>query len=109
MSSNENNNHRWRFLSNHAQVLLCVARDPDARFRDIAQAVGITERATQRIAADLIDAGYLEREKIGRRNRYHLNTKLDMRHQAQANHEIGDLLNLVQLPAERESEARAST
>jgi DNA-binding MarR family transcriptional regulator len=106
MSSSQGN-HNWRFLSNHTQVLLCIARDPDARFRDLAQMVGITERAAQRIVADLIQAGYVEREKVGRRNRYHLNTELKMRHSAQANNEIGELLHILQPPAA--SEVRAST
>jgi DNA-binding MarR family transcriptional regulator len=105
MSSSESN-HTWRFLSNHTQVLLCIARDPDVRFRDLAQMVGITERATQRIVADLIEAGYVEREKVGRRNRYHLNTDLKMRHAAQANHEIGELLHLLERPPAGESKAR---
>lgn len=105
MSSSENN-HSWRFLSNHMQVLLCVARDPDVRFRDLAQMVGITERAAQRIVADLIEAGYVEREKVGRRNRYHLNTDVKMRHAAQANHEIGELLELLELPGVGEGEAK---
>ena len=93
------NGRHWRFLSNHSQVLLCIACDPNARFRDIAQAVGITERATQRIVADLIDAGYVEREKVGRRNLYRVNTDIKMRHAAQGDHEIGDLLDLFELPA----------
>jgi DNA-binding MarR family transcriptional regulator len=91
-------NHTWRFLSNHMQVLLCIARDPEIRVRDVAQMVGITERATQRIVADLVDAGYVEREKVGRRNRYHLNADTRMRHAAQANHEIGQLLHILALP-----------
>jgi DNA-binding MarR family transcriptional regulator len=99
----------WHFLSNHTQALLCIVRDPDIRFRDIAQMVGITERATQRIVADLIQAGYLEREKIGRRNRYHLKTDRKMRHAAQANYEIGELLQLFQPPSTGEGEARAPT
>ena len=93
--SSRDGNHTWRFLSNHTQVLLCIARDPEIRVRDIAQMVGITERATQRIVSDLIDAGYVDREKIGRRNRYHLNAEAKMRHAAQANHEIGELLHLL--------------
>ena len=93
-------NHRWHFLSNHTQVLLCIAADPDVRFRDIAQTVGITERATQRIVADLVETGYVDRERVGRRNRYHLNTEAKMRHSAQANHAIGELLQLFE-PATR--------
>ena len=79
MSSSENNK-TWRFLSNHTQVLLCLSRDPDARFRDIAQSVGITERAAQRIVADLVESGYVESERIGRRNHYRINTDIAMRH-----------------------------
>ena len=96
MSSSEDNNRTWRFLSNHTQVLLCLIRDPNARFRDIAQRVGITERAAQRIVADLIESGYVESERVGRRNRYHVNTQVAMRHPAQDGHEIGELLQLLQ-------------
>ena len=87
----------WRFLSNHTQVLLCLRRDPDVRFRDLAQMVGITERAAQRIVADLIDSGYVERERIGRRNHYRVNPDIAMRHPAQDGHEIGELLQLLKL------------
>jgi DNA-binding IclR family transcriptional regulator len=96
MSSIQNNNKTWRFLSNHTQVLLCLSRDPNARFRDIAQRVGITERAAQRIVADLIESGYVESERVGRRNRYRVNTDIAMRHPAQDGHEIGELLQLLQ-------------
>ena len=87
----------WRFLSNHTQVLLCIQRDPDVRFRDIAQMVGITERAAQRIVADLIDSGYVESDRIGRRNHYRVNTDVAMRHPAQEGHDIGELLRLLRL------------
>ena len=87
----------WRFLSNHTQVLLCIQRDPDVRFRDIAQMVGITERAAQRIVADLIDSGYVESDRIGRRNHYRVNTDIAMRHPAQEGHDIGELLRLLRL------------
>jgi DNA-binding Lrp family transcriptional regulator len=88
-------NRTWRFLSNHTQVLLCVQRDPDARFRDIAEMVGITERAAQRIVADLIESGYVESERIGRRNHYRVNTDVAMRHPAQEGHDVGELLRLL--------------
>ena len=107
--SSVDGNQSWHFLSNHTQVLLCIARNPDIRFRDIAQTVGITERATQRIVADLIQAGFLEREKIGRRNHYNLNADRKMRHAAQANHEIGELLHLFQPTAADQSEPRPGT
>jgi DNA-binding MarR family transcriptional regulator len=87
----------WRFLSNHMQVLLCIQRDPDVRFRDIAQMVGITERAAQRIVADLIESGYVESERVGRRNHYRVNVDAAMRHPAQDGHDIGELLRLLKL------------
>jgi DNA-binding MarR family transcriptional regulator len=95
----------WRFVSNHTQVLLCIARDQDVRMRDLAQTVGITERAAQRIVADLIDAGFVERERIGRRNRYVINAERQMRHPSQDGHEIGELLDLLKLdpPAAQEN------
>jgi predicted ArsR family transcriptional regulator len=96
MSRNNDDQKTWRFLSNHTQVLLSLHRDPNARLRDVAQHVGITERAAQRIVADLIDSGYVESERVGRRNRYHVNTDVAMRHPAQDGHEIGELLNLLQ-------------
>jgi len=87
----------WRLLSNHTQVLLCIQRDPDVRVRDIAQMVGITERAAQRIVADLIESGYVESDRIGRRNHYRVNTDIAMRHPAQEGHDIGELLRLLRL------------
>jgi predicted ArsR family transcriptional regulator len=87
----------WRFVTNHTQVLLCIARDQDVRMRDLAQTIGITERAAQRIVSDLIEAGFVERERIGRRNRYVINSSLQMRHPSQYGHEIGELLELLEL------------
>ena len=97
MSSTNDDRKTWRFLSNHTQVLLLLHQDPDARFRDIAQHVGITERAAQRIVADLVESGYVESERVGRRNRYRINTDIAMRHPAQEGHEVGELLRLLQL------------
>ena len=82
----------WTFLTNHAQVLLCLADTPDIRLRDVAERVGITERATQRILADLIEAGYVNTERIGRRNRYTIDRQHAMRHSAQLGYEIDALL-----------------
>ena len=96
MSSPEKE-HTWHFLTSHSQALLCIHRDPQARLRDMAQAVGITERATQRIVSDLVDAGYVTRERVGRRNRYSLNMSVPMRHPSQRDHEIGELLELLRL------------
>ena len=97
MSSTNDNHKTWRFLSNHTQVLLLLHRDPNARFRDIAEHVGITERAAQRIVSDLVESGYVESERVGRRNRYRINTDIAMRHPAQEGHEVGELLKLLQL------------
>jgi predicted ArsR family transcriptional regulator len=90
----------WRFVTNHTQVLLCIARDEDVRTRDIAQIVGITERAAQRIVADLVEAGFVTVERVGRRNRYAINREEAMRHDAQAGHPIGELLDLLKLDGE---------
>ena len=84
----------WTFLTNHAHVLLAIARDPSSRLRDLAQAVGITERATQSIVADLETAGYLHRERVGRRNQYTVNPAGHFRHPAEADRRIGELLAL---------------
>ena len=86
----------WTFLSNHAHVLLCIARDPDIRTRDIAEQVEITERAAQRIVADLIAEGYVKRTKNGRRNRYKINRRGHLRHPAFVRtRAIGPLLDLL--------------
>ena len=86
----------WVFLTNHAHVLLCVARDPDTRARDIADRVGITERAAQRILSDLLAAGYLSKTKLGRRNRYTVNRHGHLRHPVFRELEIGPLIDILQ-------------
>jgi DNA-binding IclR family transcriptional regulator len=86
----------WTFVTSHTQVLLCLARDPTVRLRDVAATVGITERAAQRILGDLVEGGYVQRERVGRRNRYAINGALAMRHASQRNLEIGQLLALLQ-------------
>lgn len=87
--------HRWTFLTNHAHVLLCVAADPNVRLREVAARVGITERATQRIVAELEAAGYLSHKKVGRRNRYEVNASLPLRHPLEDHLEIGALLRVL--------------
>jgi DNA-binding MarR family transcriptional regulator len=94
MSSPESHK-QWTFVTNHTQVLLCLAENPDVRLRDVAEVVGITERAAQRILADLVEAGYVDRTRIGRRNRYTVNRQLAMRHEAQFGYQIGPLLDLL--------------
>ncbi|MFD2354363.1 helix-turn-helix transcriptional regulator [Nonomuraea ferruginea] len=76
----------WTFLTNHARVLIAVAADPEVRLRDIAAKIGITERAAQGIVSDLEDAGYLMRERMGRRNRYEINPSAELRHHTEARH-----------------------
>lgn len=85
----------WTFLTNHAQVLLCLADTPDIRLRDVAEKVGITERATQRILADLIEAGYVKTKRTGRRNRYTVDRRHAMRHSAQLGYRVGALLEAL--------------
>jgi len=85
----------WGFLTNHALVLLCIARDPGARLRDIALAVGITERSAFGIVTDLAEAGYIVKEKGGRRNRYRVEADLPVPESADRRLAIGDLLALL--------------
>src|ERR671918_2334280 len=106
MSSDENSKP-WRFVTSHTQVLLCIARDPQARMRDIAEAVGITERAAQRIVADLVESGFIKRERVGRRSRYSLNRGARTRHPEQHEHAIGELLDLLQLDPPLQEDERS--
>ncbi len=85
----------WTFLTNHAHVLMCIVADPEIRLRDVAVSVGITERATQRIVMELEEAGYLERERVGRRNRYRLHTDRPLRHPMDRNHWVSELLTVL--------------
>jgi hypothetical protein len=85
----------WAFLTNHAHVLVCIARDPQSRTRDIAEQVGITERAAQRILADLIADGYVARTKVGRRNRYKVNPRGHLRHPVFRDLSIGPLIEIL--------------
>jgi predicted transcriptional regulator len=86
----------WGFLTNHANVMLSIARDPSIRTRDIAETVGITERAAQKIVADLVGEGYLARTKDGRRNRYTVNRSGHLRHPVFNRHEIGPLIDILE-------------
>lgn len=83
------------FLTNHGLVLLCIANDPSVRMRDIADEVQITERATQRIVSDLIEAGYVERERIGRRNRYTVKASLPISLPARRDINLNALLDVL--------------
>ncbi len=86
----------WTFITNHAHVLLCVARDPSMRLRDVATTVGITERAAQSIVADLVTAGYLTRRREGRRNRYEVHLDAPLRPHDNASLTVGGLLAFLQ-------------
>jgi DNA-binding MarR family transcriptional regulator len=85
----------WTFLTNHAHVLLCIADDSEARIRDIAERVGITERAVQRIVAELEAEGYISRMREGRENRYEIHTELPLRHPIERHRGIRDLMKMV--------------
>lgn len=82
----------WTFLTNHAHVLVCIADEPDIRGRDIAERVGITERAAQSIVGDLVADGYVTRTREGRRNHYEVNPDAPLRHPLEQDHTIGELL-----------------
>lgn len=85
----------WSFLTNHAQVLLCIAHDPGIRLREIGATVGITERAAHRIVGDLAGAGYISRERHGRRNRYTIEADLPMPDPLTPGQKVGDLLAIL--------------
>lgn len=85
----------WTFLTNHAHVLFCLAMDPSVRLRDVAERVGITERAVQRIVADLQEGGYIHVMKEGRRNRYEVRPERHLRHDIERHCSVKDLLELV--------------
>jgi MarR family len=85
----------WTFLTNHSHVLLQVALEPDIRLRDIAARVGITERAAHSIVSDLVEAGYVARTRVGRRNRYTVFPGQPLRHPWESDHEVGELLSVL--------------
>ena len=85
----------WTFLTNHSHVLLCLAKTPSIRIRDLALAVGITERAVQRIIAELIADGYVERLKDGRRNVYQIKGNKPLKHPVESHKNVEDLIQLI--------------
>ena len=91
----------WTFLTNHGHVLVAVAADPTARLREIAERVGITERAAQLIVNDLEAEGYLTKERVGRRNRYEIKRGGRFRHPAEQHASVDQLLRLLAAPARR--------
>lgn len=85
----------WTFVTSHAVLLLEVKRAPDSTVRELAQRAGLTERQTHRVLADLVVEGYLERERVGRRNKYRVNVNAPLRHPSVKTQLIGDLLNAL--------------
>jgi predicted transcriptional regulator len=86
---------RWSFLTNHAQVLLCIAHDSGIRLREIGEAVGITERAAHRIVVELATAGYISRTRNGRRNHYTIQSNLPLPDPLAREQKLGDLLAIL--------------
>ena len=86
----------WTFLTNHAHVLFCLTRNSDTRLRDVAAEVGLTERATQRIVTDLVEAGYLERRREGRNNTYVVHGEMPLRHPLEQHRSIGEVLAVLE-------------
>lgn len=89
----------WTFFTNHAHVLVCIAQDPDLRLREVADRVGITERAAQRIVAELEESGYLSHERVGRRNHYQVELDTPLRHPIESHVAIGEILETLQAAA----------
>jgi Mn-dependent DtxR family transcriptional regulator len=87
--------HRWTFLSNHAHVLICLARDPEIRLRDVADLIGITERAVLNVIADLEEEGLVQRYREGRRNSYELSLDRPLRHPIERHRNVGELVRLI--------------
>ena len=99
-SGSEKSEHRWRFVTNHAHVLECVATNPAARLRDIAATVGVTERTAAQIVSDLEQAGYLTKTRVGRNNRYEVHDGLPLRHTKHRHHTVGELIRFLEAPAD---------
>jgi DNA-binding transcriptional ArsR family regulator len=85
----------WGFLTNHARAMLFIARDPNARLRDLAVALGVTERTAYGLVADLTESGYVVKEKDGRRNRYHIQPDLPLPNPMTRERTIGELLDVL--------------
>ena len=96
---------RWSFLTNHAQVLLCIAHDSGIRLREIGEAVGITERAAHRIVVELADAGYISRTRNGRRNHYTIRSHLPLPDPLAREQKIGALLSVLTRRGDRSEDA----
>jgi predicted DNA-binding transcriptional regulator len=87
--------NRWTFFTNHAHVLILLSQEPSLVLREVALKIGITERAVQRIIADLEQDGFIEREKVGRKNQYQILLKRPLRHPVEAHRSIGDVIAMI--------------
>ena len=87
--------HGWTFLTNHGHVLVCLAATPDARLRDVAERVGITERAVQQIVRELEQSGYVVKQRVGRRNNYTVVRAGRFRHPLESGTSVGEFIDLV--------------
>jgi DNA-binding MarR family transcriptional regulator len=95
MKSSSGYEHSWRFVTNHAHVLQCIAADPGSRIRDVATSVGITERTAAQILKDLEQAGYVTKTRNGRRNQYELHERLPLRHPRHRHRTVGELIEFL--------------
>jgi predicted transcriptional regulator len=86
---------RWTFLTGHGHALIVITRDPNVRLREIAAELGVTERTAQTIVNDLVDAGYVERTRVGNRSRYEVRTDRPFRHPVEREHAVGELLEVL--------------
>jgi DNA-binding MarR family transcriptional regulator len=93
--TSDKNAPTWSFLTNHAAALLCIANDPGIRLREIGDTIGITERAAHRIVGELVDAGYITRQRNGRRNQYKIQTHLRLPDPLARGKKVGDLLSII--------------
>ena len=99
----------WPFLTNHGQVLVCIAHDPGVRLRDIGERVGITERAAHRIVVDLVAAGYITRQRNGRRNQYTINARMPLPDPIASEQNVGELLEILTASHASERVGRTGT
>jgi hypothetical protein len=100
---------KWSFLTNHAKALLCIARDPGVRLRDIAATLGITERRAFAVVDDLTDAGYVVKHRDGRRNRYQIQHHLPLREESSRERTIGEVLDVLVGPSGRNAAPTGET
>lgn len=103
-----NEDHTFRFVTNHAHVLQVVCEDPTTRLRDIAETVGVTERTAAQIVSDLEKAGYLTKTRNGRRNHYQVHEELPLRHPQHRHHTVGALIRFLEAPKDGPARGRST-